>query len=78
MFTEAIAQVKGFEYGKEEATFGFHHFVELQMMEDAKVECTLFLHTGSIHKSHEFSTTLQDLQDFMTYKSTNFEDCLHN
>ncbi len=67
LLTAALTEMKSFGYGKDQAGFWYHHFVELEHHGDA-IKCTLFLHTGNNHKSHEFETTLDELLEFMLKK----------
>jgi hypothetical protein len=63
-------------YGKSSATYGYHHYVELGQRNQDSVRCTLFLHTGSIHKSHEFQTKWEDLFAFLDNSNAIFEHSL--
>jgi hypothetical protein len=74
----AVKKVKDIGYGKDEATYGYHHFVEFEQLDQDMVHCTLFLHTGSIHKSHEFVVKVEDVIGFAKNSSVVFEKDLEN
>jgi hypothetical protein len=74
----AVKKVKDIGYGKDEATYGYHHFVEFEQVDQDMVHCTLFLHTGSIYKSHEFIVKVEDVIGFAKNTNTVFEKNLEN
>jgi hypothetical protein len=61
---------------KNETNYGYTHYVELEHLDEEWIRCTLFLHTGSIHKAHEFETNWENLFEFLDNSNTIFEHSL--
>ncbi len=73
---DVLKDVEGFGYGKNQANFGYHHFIEMEESSEQSVQCVVFLHIGSIHRSHEFDVHWNDLFDFLDDKNTIFANYL--
>jgi hypothetical protein len=70
----ALQKLESFGYGKNGS--GYNHYVKLKQINEEFVHCTLFLHTGTIHKSHEFQTKWEDLFAFLDNSNAIFEHSL--